>query len=139
MLAEVIHIGDDDEEPPWRDTEKETSVPTAPQATTRKTLPKEVPRAPPASALTVPLGQGSQAGAGPATAPSTTLASVSTPPVNIFNLYKVPEDQTRASKEAMIQAELMTQRLREMCAAEKLAYEASAALQENVRVSALVS
>ena len=140
MLAEVIHVGDDDDEPPQRDTEKETSVPTAPQATTRKMPPKEVPRAPPAPALTVPLGQGSsQAGGGPAAAPSTALASVPTPPVNIFNLYKVPEDQTGASKEAMIQAELMTQRLREMCAASKLAYDASAALQENIRVSTLVS
>ena len=61
-------------------------------------------------------------------APSIALASVSPPPVNIFNLYKVPEDQTGASKEAMIQAELMSQRLKEMCAAEKLAYDASATL-----------
>ena len=90
--------------------------------------------------MTVPLGQGSsQAGGGFAAAPSTTLASVPTPPINIFSQYKVPEDQTGASKEAMIQAELMTQQFKEVCAAGKLAYDASAALQENVRVSALVS
>jgi len=139
-LAEVIHVGDDDEEPPWKDAEKGTAAPTASQTTTRKTPPSKAPQVPPAPVVTVPLGQGSsQAGAGSAAAPSTALASVPTPPVNIFSLYKVPEDQTGASKEAMIQAELMTQRLKDMCAASKLAYDASAALQENVRVSTLVS
>ena len=140
MLAEVIHVGDDDEEPPQRDTEKKTPVPTAPQATTRKTLPSKAPQVPPAPDVTVPPGQGSsQVGAGSAAAPSTMLTSAPTPPINIFSLYKVPEDQTGASKEAMIQAELMTQRLKEMCTASKLAYDDSAALQENVRVSTLVS
>ena len=139
-IAEVIHVDDDDVQPPQKDTEKETSTSIAPQATTQNTPPEEAPRAPPAAALTVSLEQGpSQAGTGLATAPSTVRASTPTVPVNIFNLYKVPEDQTGASKEAMIQAELMTQRLQEICAAGNLAYDASSALQENVRVSALVS
>ena len=140
MLAEVIHVGDDDEELSRKDAEKGTAAPTAPQATIQRTPPSEAPQVPPAPAMSVPPWHGSsQAGAGSAAAPSTALASVPTTPVNIFSLYKVPEDQTGASKEAMIQAELMTQRLKEVCAASKLAYDASAALQENVRVSALVS
>ena len=140
MLAEVIRVGDDDEEPPRRDAGKGTATPTAPQATTQRMPPSGAPQVPPAPAMTVPPGQGSsQAGAGSVAAPSIALATAPTPPVNIFSLYKVPEDQTGASKEAMIQAELMTQRIKEVCAAGKLAYDASAALQENVRVSALVS
>ena len=133
MLAEVIHVGDDDEELSWKDAEEGTVAPTAPQATIQRTPPSGVPQVPPAPVMTVPLGQGSsQAGAGSAAAPSTALASVPTPPVNIFSLYKVLEDQTGASKEAMIQAELMTHRLKEMCAAGKLAYDASVTLQENI-------
>jgi hypothetical protein len=128
-LADVIHVGGDDEEPSRKDAEKGTAAPTASQSTTRKTPPSKTPQVPLAPAVTVPLGQGSsQAGVDSVAAPSTALASVLPPPVNIFSLYKVSEDQTGASKEAMIQAELMTQRLKEMCAAGKLAYDASAAL-----------
>uniref|UniRef100_A0A8R7V935 Uncharacterized protein n=1 Tax=Triticum urartu TaxID=4572 RepID=A0A8R7V935_TRIUA len=44
-----------------------------------------------------------------------------------------PEEQTGASKEAMVQAEPMTQCLKEVCDASKVAYDASAALQANLR------
>jgi hypothetical protein len=140
VLAEIIHVTDDDEGPPRKDIEKGAAAPTVSQTTAQKTPPNKVPQVLPAPDVAAPLGQSSsQAGAGPATAPSTALVSAPTPPVNIFSLYKVPEDQTGASKEAMIQADLMTQRLKEMCAAGKLAYDTRAALQENVQVSALVS
>ena len=57
----------------------------------------------------------------------------------IFSLHRVPEDQTGAAKEAMMQAEHMMQRTKEAYEASKLAYDASSALRANVQVSALVS
>ena len=51
-------------------------------------------------------------------------------PLTTFTLHRVPEDQVGASKEALIQAGLMCDRPKE-------AYDASAALQTNVRVSPL--
>lgn len=106
---EIIHVADDDEGLPRRDTEKGTAAPTASQTTAQKTPPSKAPQVLPAPNVTAPLGQGSsQAGADPVAASSTALATAPTPPVNIFNLYRVPEDQTGASKEAMIQADLMT-------------------------------
>ena len=61
------------------------------------------------------------------------------PPQTTFPLYLIPEDQTGAAKEAMIQAEHMMQHTKEAYEASKLAYDASSALRANVRVSALVS
>jgi hypothetical protein len=62
-----------------------------------------------------------------------------TPPTVVYPLYHIPEDQTRAAKEAMIQAEQMMRRTKEAYEASKLAYDASSALHANVRVSAIVS
>src|SRR6266566_2932542 len=57
----------------------------------------------------------------------------------IFSLHRVPEDQTGAAKEAMMQAAHMMRRTKEAYEASKLAYDASSALRANVQVSALVS
>ena len=67
------------------------------------------------------------------------LAAPPTPASSAFTLHHVPEDQIGAGKEAMIQAGLMMQRLKEVYDANKSAYDASSALQANVRVSAIVS
>jgi hypothetical protein len=67
------------------------------------------------------------------------LAVSPLPPQSTFSLYHVPEDQTGAAKEAMIQAEHMMRHTKEAYEASKLAYDASSALRANVRVSALVS
>jgi hypothetical protein len=64
---------------------------------------------------------------------------MSTPPTVVYPLYRVPEDQTGAAKEAMIQAEHMMRRTKEVYEASKMAYDASSALHANVRVSAIVS
>jgi hypothetical protein len=56
-----------------------------------------------------------------------------------FSLHRIPEDQTGAAKEAMMQAEHMMQRTKEVYEASKLAYDVSTALRANVQVSALVS
>jgi len=61
------------------------------------------------------------------------------PSQTIFSLHRVPEDQTGAAKEAMIQAEHMMRHTKEAYEASKLAYDASSALRANVQVSALVS
>ncbi|XBI07692.1 hypothetical protein VPH35_135554 [Triticum aestivum] len=50
-----------------------------------------------------------------------------------FVLHHVPEDQTGAAKEAMIQAGLMMDRLKVVYDTSKAAYDASSALQANVR------
>ena len=62
-----------------------------------------------------------------------------TPSQNVSTLHHVLENQTGASKEAMIQANLMMQRLKEAYESSKLAYDASTTFQANVRVSANVS
>ena len=56
-----------------------------------------------------------------------------------FVLHHIPEDQTGAAKEAMIQAGLMMDRLKVVYENSKAAYDASSALQTNVRVSGIVS
>ena len=53
-------------------------------------------------------------------------------PTTSFPLYHVPKDKVGASKKALIQVGLMCDRLKE-------AYDASVALQTNVRVSTIVS
>ena len=78
----------------------------------------------------------------PATSITPIPNPVSTPQTRAltqFTLHNVPEDQTGAGKEAMIQAGLMMQRLKEVYESSKLAYDASTSLQANVRVSAIVS
>jgi hypothetical protein len=62
-----------------------------------------------------------------------------TPPTAAYPLHRVPEDQTGAAKEAMIQAEQMMRRTKDAYEASKMAYDASAALHANVRVSGIVS
>jgi hypothetical protein len=57
----------------------------------------------------------------------------------LITLHHVPEDQIGAAKEAMIQAGLMMDRLKVVCETSKAAYDASSALQTNVRVSGTVS
>ena len=90
--------------------------------------------APPATSTLVvsaPIGQ-TQAPLMTSTAAPTHLAPA-------YPLYHVPEDQTGAAKEAMIQAGQMMLRTKEAYEASKLAYDASTTLQANVRVSSIVS
>ena len=68
-----------------------------------------------------------------------TPAAAPTHPTPAFPLYRVPEDQTGAGKEAMIHAEQIMLRTKEAYEASKLAYDASSALRANVRVSVNVS
>ncbi|XP_044960735.1 uncharacterized protein LOC123411834 isoform X2 [Hordeum vulgare subsp. vulgare] len=63
----------------------------------------------------------------------TTVPTAPPPSALAYSLQRVPEDQTGAAKEAMIQAEHMMQRTREAYEASKLAYDASSTLQANVR------
>ena len=56
-----------------------------------------------------------------------------------FPLHLVPEDQTGAAKEAMIQDGLMMDQLKVVYETSKAAYDASSALHTNVRVSTIVS
>lgn len=65
--------------------------------------------------------------------------AIPTPSILAYSMQHVPEDQTGAAKEAMIQAGLMMQRTKEAYEASKLAYDASSVLQANIRVSATVS
>ncbi|XP_044952205.1 uncharacterized protein LOC123402355 isoform X2 [Hordeum vulgare subsp. vulgare] len=71
-------------------------------------------------------------------APPVTQATTAMMPTSsslAFSLHRVLEEHTGAAKEAMIQAELMMQRTKEVFEASKLAYDASSALQANIRVS----
>jgi hypothetical protein len=145
---EVIELEDDEE--PQRGAEGETVLPEAPRVRSRRPPSDQTPRgttaatpptlvtplssAPPATSTLVasaPIGQSQAPPAAPVTAPTH-----STP---AYPLYHVPEDQTGAAKEAMIQAGQMMLRTKEAYEASKLAYDASSALQANVRVSAIVS
>lgn len=56
-----------------------------------------------------------------------------------FSLHRIPEEQTGAAKEAMIQVELMMQQTKEAFDTSKLVYDSSSALQVNIRVSSSVS
>ena len=76
--------------------------------------------------------QGTSSGAGVALGTGTSTLMPTPRETTIFSLHHVPEDQTGASKEELIQLELMCDKL-------KTAYDASAALQKNVRESTLVS
>jgi hypothetical protein len=66
-------------------------------------------------------------------------ATSSVPPTPLFVAHHVPEDQVGAAKEAMIQAGLMMDRMKVVYETSKAAYDASSALQTNVRVSGTVS
>ena len=70
---------------------------------------------------------------------STPLATSFVPSSLSFVVHHVPEDQVGAAKEAMIQAGLMMDRLKVVYDTSKAAYDASSALQANVRVSGIVS
>ncbi|XBH64723.1 hypothetical protein VPH35_118431 [Triticum aestivum] len=67
-----------------------------------------------------------------ASAPPATSSVPSSP---LFVTQHVPEDQVGAAKEAMIQAGLMMDRLKVVYDTSKAAYDASSALQPNVRKS----
>ena len=54
-------------------------------------------------------------------------------------MHHVLEDQVGVAKEAMIQAGLMMDRLKVVYDTSKAAYDASSALQANVRVSGIIS
>jgi hypothetical protein len=69
----------------------------------------------------------------------TPLAMSPAPSSTLFVLYHAPEDQVRTAQEAMIQAGVMMDRLEEVLDTSKAAYDASSALQTNVRVSGIVS
>ena len=149
MIAdEIIELEDDEE--PQRGAEGEAMLLEAPRVRTRRTSSRQTPRgstaatplalvaslssAPPATSILVTstlVGQSQAPPAAPVTAPAR-----STP---AYPLYHVPEDQTGAAKEAMIQAGQMMLRTKEAYDASKLAYDASSALQANVRVSGIVS
>ena len=62
----------------------------------------------------------------------TPLVQLSAPSSRMFAAYPVPEDQVGATKEAMIQAGLMMDRLKVVYDTSKAAYDASSALQVNV-------
>ncbi|KAE8809604.1 hypothetical protein D1007_13767 [Hordeum vulgare] len=62
-----------------------------------------------------------------------TTAAIPTPSTLAYSMQHVPEDQTGATKEAMIQAGLMMQRTREAYEASKVAYDADSVLQVNIR------
>ena len=62
-----------------------------------------------------------------------------TPTPTQFTLHHVPEDQTGASKEAMIQDGLMMERLKVVYESSKSTYDANSALQANVRVTMILS
>ena len=85
---------------------------------------------PPASVLA--SAQGTSSGAKAALGIEIVSLSPIPPATNIFALNHVLEDQVRATKEALIQLGVMSERL-------KRAYDASVALQKNVQVSTLVS
>ena len=65
-----------------------------------------------------------------------TLAVPTTP---LFVTHHVPEDQVGAAKEAMIQAGLTMDRMKVVYETSKAAYDASSAIQTNVRVFGIVS
>ena len=69
--------------------------------------------------------QGTSSGAGVTLGIGTSTLMPTSCETNIFSLHRVPEDQMGASQEALIQLELMCDKL-------KMAYDASAALQKNV-------
>ena len=70
---------------------------------------------------------------------SAPLATSSVPPAPLFVAHHVPEAQVGAAKEAMIQAGLMMDRMKVVYETSKAAYDASSALQTNIRVSGIVS
>ncbi|KAE8803515.1 hypothetical protein D1007_20646 [Hordeum vulgare] len=66
-----------------------------------------------------------------------TTAAILTPSTLAYSMQHVPEDQTGAAKEAMIQVGLMMQQTREAYEASKLAYHAGSVLQASIRISAI--
>ena len=157
--TDIIQLPDDDEDELPKGAGDEGTTSSTPRSFTRRVPSSRTPRVLPAPMPQEPGGS-SQAGAISTALLSTTLPLVSTLPAsglagqsqvlipptvsstpvsNVFTLHHVPEDQAGASKGAMIQANLMMQHLKEVYEGSKLAYDASIALQANVRVSAIVS
>jgi hypothetical protein len=123
----VIQIADDGEDELQRSVDPAAPSPTEP-VSAPDLMTVELANPPQAPVSQAPVSQ----------AP-VLLAVSPLPPQSTFSLYHVPEDQTGAAKEAMIQAEHMMRHTKEAYEASKLAYDASSALRANVRVSALVS
>ena len=95
-----------------------------------------VASAPPVSSVVVTTTPtGLQSGAPVVSAAASGLMS----PTTMYTTRRIPEDQTGAAKEAMIQAELMTQQAKGAYDAIVSVYNNSVVLQENDRVSATVS
>jgi hypothetical protein len=128
----VIQIADDGEDELQRSVDPAAPSPTEP-VSAPDLMTVELTNPPQAPVSQAPVSQ-----APVSQAP--VLLTVSLLPLkSTFSLYRVPEDQTGAAKEAMIQAEHMMRHTKEAYEASKLAYDASSALRANVRVSALVS
>lgn len=159
VSADIIQLPDEDEEEPPKDTGGKGRA-----STISRRLSKRVPSSrashPPSEPDLQELGNSSRAGvsfadplstvqppvsiaqtSGPTGQPQTLIPPAASPtPVSTeFTLHHVPEDQTGAAKEAMIQAGLMMERLKVVYESSKAAYDASSALQTNVRVSTIVS
>ena len=62
-------------------------------------------------------------------------SSSSADPPSLFSTYHVPEDQASAAKEAIRQAEIMTEQVKAIQTDSQAAYDASSALQSHVQVS----
>lgn len=123
---------DDDEEPRRSIVALSQELGDSSRAKAGLEVPQSsAPPAPSALVVSAPIGQ--------LQATLVTSAAAPTHPTPAFSLHRVPEDQTGAGKEAMIQAEQMILRVKEAYEASKLAYDASSALRANVRVSAIVS
>ena len=133
--TEVIHL-DEDNQANLLHPKADKGAPTGADILMREALPSQKTRVSPAKAARKPVGPSP-----PAQANSSFVLTVPPPeptpmpqsaPATAFAFHRVPEDQVGASKEALIQVEVMNNRLRE-------AYDASEALKTNVRVSTIVS
>ena len=67
------------------------------------------------------------------------LAASIVPPTPLFVTHHVLEDRVGAAKEAIRQAGLMMEQVKVVHEASKATYDASSALQTNIRVSGIVS
>ena len=66
---------------------------------------------------------------------ASTAQTPADPPSSLFTAHHVPEDQVSAAKEAIREAGIMMEQMKVVCEASQDAYDASSALQANVKVS----
>ena len=83
-----------------------------------------------------PLGSTAQTSAAPVQLHASDPVAASTAlPSSLFTMYQTPEDSPSAAREALLQVNLVMEQMKVVHEASQVAYNASTALQTNVKVS----